>query len=54
MAALGKGNGRAAGGVRRRRALVAIAALSAFLLAANVQSVKASQDPLFPLQWNLQ
>src|SRR2546421_12769713 len=55
MAALGKGIGRRAGARWHRRgilaALVAFATLAGVV--SNVQTAKASQDPLFGAQWNL-
>src|SRR5437660_3097182 len=54
MAALGKGNGRSGGTRWRGRGLAVAVALAAALAARNGQPAKASQDPFFPAQWNLQ
>src|SRR4051794_29298092 len=54
MAALGKGNGRSAGARRRRRGITAAMVLAAVAGTASVPAAKASQDPMFPAQWNLQ
>src|SRR5437764_3451847 len=55
MAAWGKGNSRTAGGRWRRRGAAAVIAVAVAVAAAvHPQVAKASQDPLFPSQWNLQ
>jgi len=54
MAALGKGNGRAAGVRWRRRALAIATAVVATGLISSMRPADASQDPFFPAQWNLQ
>jgi subtilisin family serine protease len=53
MAALGKGNSRTAWGRWRRRGAVAVIAV-AVAAAVHPLVAEASQDPLFPSQWNLQ
>jgi thermitase len=53
MAALGKGNSRTVRGRWLRRGAVAAIAVTT-LLGVDLQPATASQDPLFPLQWNLQ
>src|SRR3954453_19212454 len=53
VAVLGKGHSQSAGGRWRRRAIGA--GVAAFVLfAVNTWPAKASQDPMFPVQWNLQ
>src|SRR5436190_16394220 len=54
MAALGKGNGRSAGARRHRRGITAAMVLAAVAGTASVPAARASQDPMFPAQWNLQ
>src|SRR3954470_4173336 len=51
VAALGKGNSRNAGRGWGRAVSTAVAA--AALLAAGASASQASQDPMFPVQWNL-